>query len=122
MNNTTSHQGRLKSFRAAGIGNALGWFDWTLYATFSVYLAGNLFDKACQCIRADQAFDLAKASCSEERNGRKLSVEDSHILRCVEVEPVMSEGKGCGNGRIDAETVYKERSQIPESQQRQSPE
>ena len=67
MNNTTSHQGRLKSLRAAGIGNALEWFDWTLYATFSVYLAGNLFDKACQCIRADQAFDSAKTSCSEER-------------------------------------------------------
>lgn len=33
MNNTTSHQGRLKSLRAAGIGNALEWFDWTLYAT-----------------------------------------------------------------------------------------
>jgi MHS family alpha-ketoglutarate permease-like MFS transporter len=45
MNNTTSHQGRLKSLRAAGIGNALEWFDWTLYATFSVYLASNLFDK-----------------------------------------------------------------------------
>jgi MHS family alpha-ketoglutarate permease-like MFS transporter len=45
MNNTTSHQGRLKSLRAASIGNALEWFDWTLYATFSVYLAGNLFDK-----------------------------------------------------------------------------
>ncbi|WP_426139381.1 MFS transporter [Pseudomonas sp. DWP3-1-2] len=45
MNNTTSHQGRLKSLRAAGIGNALEWFDWTLYATFSVYLASNMFDK-----------------------------------------------------------------------------
>jgi len=28
-----------------GLGNALEWFDWTLYATFSVYLAQNLFDK-----------------------------------------------------------------------------
>jgi MFS transporter, MHS family, alpha-ketoglutarate permease len=45
MNNTTSHQGRLKSLRAAGIGNAFEWFDWTLYATFSMYLASNLFDK-----------------------------------------------------------------------------
>lgn len=46
MNNSTSRQGRLKSLRAAGIGNALEWFDWTLYATFSVYLAGSFFDKA----------------------------------------------------------------------------
>ncbi|WP_082060825.1 MFS transporter [Pseudomonas abietaniphila] len=45
MNEPTSRQGRLKSLRAAGIGNALEWFDWTLYATFSVYLASNLFDK-----------------------------------------------------------------------------
>lgn len=45
MNTTTSHQGRLKSLRAAGIGNAFEWFDWTLSATFSVYLASNLFDK-----------------------------------------------------------------------------
>ncbi|WP_448632603.1 MULTISPECIES: MFS transporter [Pseudomonas fluorescens group] len=45
MNNSTSHQGRLASLRAAGIGNALEWFDWTLYATFSVYLSRNLFDQ-----------------------------------------------------------------------------
>lgn len=45
MNNSTSRQRRLKSLRAAGVGNTLEWFDWTLYATFSVYLAGNLFDK-----------------------------------------------------------------------------
>ncbi|SFW22073.1 MFS transporter [Pseudomonas sp. NFACC04-2] len=45
MNNSTSHQGRLRSLRAAAVGNALEWFDWTLYATFSVYLARNLFDK-----------------------------------------------------------------------------
>lgn len=51
MNNTTSHQGRLKSMRTAGIGNALGWFDWTLYATVSLYLASNLFDKACPSIQ-----------------------------------------------------------------------
>ncbi|MGU3646539.1 MFS transporter [Microbacterium sp. C23T] len=35
---------RKKSLRAAAVGNALEWFDWTLYATFSVYLAANLFD------------------------------------------------------------------------------
>lgn len=39
------HRGRLRSLRAVGLGNALEWFDWTLYATFSVYLARNLFDK-----------------------------------------------------------------------------
>lgn len=32
------------SLRAASVGNALEWFDWTLYGTFSAYLAVNLFD------------------------------------------------------------------------------
>ncbi len=40
-----SQKQRLKSLRAAAVGNALEWFDWTLYATFSIYLARNLFDK-----------------------------------------------------------------------------
>ncbi|MDI9918295.1 MFS transporter [Rhodococcus sp. IEGM 1379] len=35
---------RRKSLRAAAVGNALEWFDWTLYGTFSVYLAANLFN------------------------------------------------------------------------------
>lgn len=36
---------QLKSLRVAAIGNALEWFDWTLYGMFSVYLSVNLFDK-----------------------------------------------------------------------------
>ncbi len=39
-------EGQKKSLRAAAIGNALEWFDWTLYGTFSVYLAANLFERA----------------------------------------------------------------------------
>lgn len=35
---------RLKSLRAASIGNTLEWFDWTLYGMFSTYLAANFFD------------------------------------------------------------------------------
>lgn len=38
-------QQRLKSLKVAAIGNALEWFDWTLYGTFSVYLSLNLFNK-----------------------------------------------------------------------------
>lgn len=34
---------RLRSLRAAVVGNALEWFDWTLYATFAAYLAANFF-------------------------------------------------------------------------------
>jgi len=39
-----TQEGRLRSLRAAAAGNALEWFDWTLYGTFSIYLARNLFD------------------------------------------------------------------------------
>lgn len=35
---------RLRSLRAAVMGNVLEWFDWTLYGTFSVYLAASFFE------------------------------------------------------------------------------
>lgn len=41
---TLSASSRRRSLRAAAVGNALEWFDWTLYGTFSVYLAANLFN------------------------------------------------------------------------------
>ncbi len=44
MTTNTDRQQRLKSLRAVSAGNALEWFDWTLYGIFSVYLARNLFD------------------------------------------------------------------------------
>lgn len=34
-----------RSIAAASVGNALEWFDWTLYGTFSVYVAANFFEK-----------------------------------------------------------------------------
>lgn len=43
---TQDRRRRLASLRAAAVGNALEWFDWTLYGTFSAYLAMNLFDPA----------------------------------------------------------------------------
>lgn len=39
-----TREGRLRSMTAAAAGNALEWFDWTLYGTFSIYLARNLFE------------------------------------------------------------------------------
>ena len=44
MMETQDRQRRHASLRAAAVGNALEWFDWTLYGTFSAYLAMNLFD------------------------------------------------------------------------------
>lgn len=38
--------GQLRSLRAAIAGNILEWFDWTLYAIFSTYIAGHFFDKS----------------------------------------------------------------------------
>ncbi|KXX61596.1 MFS transporter [Rhodococcus sp. LB1] len=39
----TSSSAQRRSLVAAGVGNALEWFDWNLYAIFSVYLAHNAF-------------------------------------------------------------------------------
>lgn len=36
--------GKLRSLRAAIAGNLLEWFDWTLYALFSTYIAASFFD------------------------------------------------------------------------------
>lgn len=35
---------RTRSMIATGLGNALEWFDWTIYAVFSTYIAGALFN------------------------------------------------------------------------------
>lgn len=40
-----SAQQRKKSLLASGVGNLLEWYDWTIYAVASVYIASALFDK-----------------------------------------------------------------------------
>ncbi|WP_060951933.1 MFS transporter [Streptomyces hygroscopicus] len=40
----TIKDAKRRSLIASGVGNALEWFDWNLYGTFSVYLAANAFD------------------------------------------------------------------------------
>ncbi len=42
----TKQLNRGRSLRAAVAGNVLEWFDWTLYAIFSTYLAANFFNAA----------------------------------------------------------------------------
>lgn len=44
MTSTIDRWQRLKPLRAVSVGNALEWFNRTLYGIFSVYLARNLFD------------------------------------------------------------------------------
>ncbi|OUZ11936.1 MFS transporter [Aeromicrobium sp. PE09-221] len=41
---TTVSRGQLASLRAAVAGNVLEWFDWTLYAVFSTYIAAHFFN------------------------------------------------------------------------------
>lgn len=41
---TIDRRARARSLRAALFGNLLEWFDWTLYATFTVYIAANFFE------------------------------------------------------------------------------
>lgn len=38
--------GQIRSLRAAVAGNVLEWFDWTLYAILSTYIAAHYFDKS----------------------------------------------------------------------------
>ncbi|WP_378143957.1 MFS transporter [Cnuibacter sp. UC19_7] len=41
-----SPRGRLKSLIASGVGNTLEWYDWTVYAVFSPFIAKAMFDPA----------------------------------------------------------------------------
>lgn len=44
--NETNIADRKQSLKAAAVGNILEWYDWTIYSTFSVYLAGSFFSKS----------------------------------------------------------------------------
>ena len=35
----------VKTLVAASVGNAVEWYDWTVYATFSIYFATQIFPK-----------------------------------------------------------------------------
>ena len=39
-----SAQQRLKSIFRGAIGNLIEWYDWYVYAAFSIYFANNLFE------------------------------------------------------------------------------
>ena len=43
---TERHQLPVRTLVAASIGNAVEWFDWTIYATFAVYFSSQFFDKS----------------------------------------------------------------------------
>jgi MFS family permease len=40
---TTAHRLPVRTLVAASIGNAIEWYDWTVYATFSIYFATQIF-------------------------------------------------------------------------------
>src|ERR671921_1714670 len=61
---TTEERHRLpvKTLVSASIGNAVEWFDWTVYATFVVYFAGQFFpseNRALALIGATSTYALA---------------------------------------------------------------
>lgn len=43
---TEKHRLPIKTLVAASVGNAVEWYDWTVYATFSIYFATQIFDKS----------------------------------------------------------------------------
>ena len=51
---TERHQLPVRTLVAASIGNAVEWFDWTIYATFAVYFSSQFFDKTQPDARADR--------------------------------------------------------------------
>jgi MHS family alpha-ketoglutarate permease-like MFS transporter len=57
-----SHRLPVRTLVSASIGNAVEWFDWTVYATFVVYFAGQFFpaeNEALALIGATSAYALA---------------------------------------------------------------
>src|SRR3712207_7187662 len=61
---TTEERHRLpvKTLVSASIGNAVEWFDWTVYATFVVFFAGQFFpseNEALALIGATSTYALA---------------------------------------------------------------
>jgi MHS family alpha-ketoglutarate permease-like MFS transporter len=58
----TEHKLPIKTLVSASIGNAVEWFDWTVYATFVVYFAGQFFpseNTALSLIGATSTYALA---------------------------------------------------------------
>ena len=56
------HRLPIKTLVSASIGNAVEWFDWTVYATFLVFFAGQFFpseNEALALIGASSAYALA---------------------------------------------------------------
>ena len=43
---TERHRLPVRVLVAASVGNAIEWFDWTIYATFAVYFSSQFFDKS----------------------------------------------------------------------------
>ncbi len=42
----TVHKLPVKTLVAASVGNAVEWYDWTVYATFSIYFATQIFSSS----------------------------------------------------------------------------
>ncbi|WP_424184967.1 MFS transporter [Actinokineospora sp. G85] len=53
---TTPHKLPVRQLAAASSGNALEWFDWTIYATFSVYFATEFFPKGNEVLALINTF------------------------------------------------------------------
>lgn len=59
---TTPHRLPVRTLFAASIGNAIEWYDWTIYATFSIYFATQIFpagDPALALISALATYSVA---------------------------------------------------------------
>ncbi|QBJ95465.1 MFS transporter [Rhodococcus sp. ABRD24] len=53
---SAKHRMPLRALFAAGLGNAIEWFDWTVYATFSIYFATQIFPPGNQALALMSTF------------------------------------------------------------------
>ncbi|WP_430333684.1 MFS transporter [Rhodococcus sp. ACT016] len=51
-----THRMPVRALFAAGLGNAIEWFDWTVYATFSIYFATQIFPPGNQALALMSTF------------------------------------------------------------------
>ena len=66
------HRLPVRTLVAASVGNAVEWYDWTVYATFSIYFATQIFPASNESL----AFLGTFATYAYDAVGRRLSKRD----------------------------------------------
>ena len=57
------HKLPIRALIAASVGNAVEWYDWTIYATFSIYFATQIFSAENKSLAFIQCVGLPRRAC-----------------------------------------------------------